>query len=285
MALKTKSDKDLFPIGIGTWNIGSVWNPELKKAEVVRGNEEKEIEALQYSMKLGQNHIDTAEMYGSGYTDEIVGQAIKPFNRGDLFIADKIWKTSVAKGKVRPAVERMLKSLQTDYIDLLYIHNSWEDVPWLESIAQIDELIDEGIVLNFGVSNFKISDMKRAMKIAKHPIVANQLYYNVMYRQDATKTVREFCEQNTIKIVAYRPVERKEVENNKKVIKIAKKHNATPYQVALAWLLKMNTLPIPKTTNKAHIDENLKSIDLSLDSNDMVKLDKPVTFEIDGTPS
>jgi len=276
MKLETKSGKQLNPIGIGTWNISSVYeaNPseKYKGTRAVYGNEETEIEALRYSLAKGQNHIDCAELYGAFYTDEVVGRAIARFPREDLFIADKLWKTSVGKGQVRPIVERMLKKLGTDYIDLLYIHAPWEGVAWQEAIPQIDELVDEGIVRYFGVSNFTVENMEETQKIAKHQIVANQMNFNVLYKDEVNQTFLEFCTQHDIQVVAYQPIKRREVLENKTVQEIAAAHNATPAQVALAWLVQVGSLPIPKATNKNHIDENLKAVDVRLTNDEMEKL-------------
>lgn len=128
--MQTKSGKQLFPIGIGTWNIGGVFNPntpeaKYKGAEPSYDNEVQEIEAIQYSIASGQNHIDCAELYGAFHTDEVVGKALGGLKREDLFIADKLWKTSVEQGLVRPTVEKMLEKLKIDYLDLLYIHAPW----------------------------------------------------------------------------------------------------------------------------------------------------------------
>lgn len=277
MKFKTKSDKPVHPIGIGTWNISSVFEADpsqkYKGTRPVHGNEEAEIEALQYSLQKGQNHIDCAELYGAFYTDEVVGRAIADFPREDLFIADKLWKTSVGKGQVRPTVEQMLKKLGTDYIDLLYIHAPWEGIAWQEALPQIDELIDEGIVRYFGVSNFTIENMQEAQSLAKHPLVANQMNFNVLYKDEVGQAFRDYCKQQDIQIVAYQPIKRQEVLGNETVQAIAAAHNATPAQVALAWLLQVEAFPIPKATTKAHIDENLKAIDLKLTNEEMARLE------------
>lgn len=274
--LQTKSNKPLHPIGIGTWNISSVFeaDPTAKYhgTRAVHGNEAAEIEGLRYSLDKGQNHIDCAEMYGAFYTDEVVGRAIADYNREDLFIADKLWKTSVGKGQVRPIVEQMLQKLGTSYIDLLYIHNVWDH--WQEAIPQIDELIDEGIVRYFGVSNFTVEQMQEAQVIAKHPLAANQMNFNVLYKDEVDQTFRNFCKQHDIQIVAYQPIKRQEVLGNETVQAIASAHNATPAQVALAWLLQVDALPIPKATNKAHIDENLRAVVLKLTDAEMIKLEE-----------
>lgn len=276
--MKTKSGKPLFPIGIGTWNIGGTFtaNPDAKYkgAEPNYDNEAAEIEAIRYSISKGQNHIDCAELYGAFHTDEVVGKAIAGLEREDLYIADKLWKTSVGKGLVRATVEQMLQKLGTDYLDMLYIHAPWDEVSWQEAIPQIDELIDEGIVRDFGVSNFTIADMEQTRKIAKHPIVANQMNYNVLYKDEVNQELRDYCRENSVQIVAYQPVKRQEVLDNKVIQDIAEAHDATAAQVALAWLLAQSTLPIPKAINKSHIDENIKAVEVQLSDQELELLNK-----------
>lgn len=271
--MQTKSGKSLFPIGIGTWNIGGTFtadpNAKYKGAEPNYNNETAEVEAIRYSIYKGQNHIDCAELYGAFHTDEVVGKAIAGLQRENLYIADKLWKTSVGKGLVRATVDRMLKKLGTDYLDMLYIHAPWDGINWQEAIPQIDELIDEGIVREFGVSNFTIADMDQARKISKHPIAANQMNYNVLYKDEVSEEFRDYCRGNNIQIVAYQPIKRQEVLDNEAIQNIAKNHSATPAQIALAWLLAQGALPIPKAVNKQHIDENFVATDIKLSAQDL----------------
>jgi diketogulonate reductase-like aldo/keto reductase len=276
--MKTKSGKPLFPIGIGTWNIGGRFNPDTptakyKGAEPSYDNEENELEALRYSVLKGQNNFDCAELYGAFHTDEVVGKAIAGFERADLYIADKLWKTSVGKGLVRPTVEKMLKKLGTNYLDMLYIHAPWAEVSWQEAIPQIDQLIDEGIVREFGVSNFTVADMREVQKVAKHPIAVNQMNYNVLYKDEVNEEFLKFCRENNVQIIAYQPVKRQEVLENTVIQDIAEAHKVSPAQVALAWLLSKGALPIPKATNKKHIDENVASVEMVLSEDDLAKLD------------
>lgn len=271
--MQTKSGKFLNPIGIGTWLIGSSFefdsNDKYNGAKANKVNEVQEIEAIRHSLSKGQNHIDCAELYGSFYTDEVIGRALVGTNREDLYIADKLWKCSVGTGLVRSTVEQMLKKLGTNYLDLLYIHAPWDDAPWREAIPQIDELISEGLVLGFGVSNFTIEQMQEATQLAKHPIVANQMNYNVLHKAEVDQEFRDFCKANGIQVVAYQPVKRKEVLANETIQQIAQQHNATPAQVALAWLISNGALPIPKAVQKSHIDENLGALELRLSREDL----------------
>lgn len=272
--MQTKSGKPVFPIGIGTWNIGGTFNPnnptaKYKGAEPNYANEEAEIAAIRYSIEKGQNHIDCAELYGAFHTDEVVGKAIDGFERTDLFIADKLWKTSVGEGLVRPTVEKMLQKLGTDYLDLLYIHAPWEGIDWQAALPQIDELIDEGLVLGFGVSNFTVDNMKEAQSLARHPIVANQMNFNVLHKDEVSETFEKYCKENNVQIVAYQPIKRQEVLANTTIQQVAGNHNATPAQIALAWLIAQGALPIPKSINLTHIDENVASVGIKLTSDEV----------------
>jgi diketogulonate reductase-like aldo/keto reductase len=275
--MQTKSGKPVFPIGIGTWNIGGTFNPnnptaKYKGAEPNYANEEAEIAAIRYSIEKGQNHIDCAELYGAFHTDEVVGKAINSSERTDLFIADKLWKTSVGEGLVRPTVEKMLQKLGTDYLDLLYIHAPWEGIDWQAAIPQIDELIDEGLVLGFGVSNFTVDNMKEAQMLAQHPIVANQMNFNILYKDEVSETFKKYCKENNIHVVAYQPTKRQEVLANTTIQQVASNHNSTPAQIALAWLIAQGALPIPKSINLTHIDENVMAANIHLSESEMLTL-------------
>jgi 2,5-diketo-D-gluconate reductase B len=279
MALTTKNGDILHPIGIGTWNISSRINDSLpegrfRNVEAVRGNEQEEIDGLRYSIERGQNHLDCAELYGAFYTDEVVGRALEASSveRKNLFIADKLWKHSSAPNAARPTVEQMLSKLRTDYLDLLYIHAAWTDVNWRDAIPQIDDLIDEGIVRSFGVSNFTVDEMIQAQAIARHPISVNQMHFSCLHRDEVDEEFRSFCKEHDIAIVAYRPTERGQALVHPVLIDIATAHGATPAQIALAWLMQMGTLPITKTIQKAHIDENLGALQITLSEHDLEKI-------------
>lgn len=237
-------------------------------------NELEVIEAIRYSISQGQNHLDCAELYGAFYTDELVGKAIAGLERADLFIADKLWSSSVGVGLVLPTVNKMLEKLNTDYLDMLYIHAPWPEANWQEAIPQIDELIDEGIVGAFGVSNFTVSDMQTAMKISRHPIAANQMNYNVLYKDEVDAAFKNYCSDNNVQIIAYQPVKRQAVLANSVIQDIAEGYGATPAQVALAWLVAQGALPIPKAVNLQHIAENVQSVQIKLSEQDLQRLNR-----------
>lgn len=274
--MKTRSGKAVHPIGIGVWGIGSTINTDLahskyRGVEPVYGNEMDEINAIRYSMYHGQNHIDCAELYGGFYTDEIVGRAIEGFQRDDLYIADKLWRTSLTPADVRPTVQKMLKKLKTDYLDMLYIHAPFHK-GWQDAVPEIDKLIDEGIVRQLGVSNFTIADMNEMMELSRYPITANQMNYNVLHQEEVDQEFLDFCLQYQIQIVAYQPIKRNEVHKNKTIQKIAQEHKASAAQIALAWLLTKHAYPIPKAVQASHIDENIASLKINLTADNLKKL-------------
>jgi diketogulonate reductase-like aldo/keto reductase len=275
--MQTKSGKSVFPIGIGTWGISSRINPDSLSSkyigvEAVHGNEATEIEALRYSVLNGQNHIDCAELYGGFYTDEVIGQAITGSKRADLYIA--LISSGSPVSVTALCGPRSNRCSGTDYIDLLYIHAPFDDAPWAAAVPQIDRLIDEGIVRHLGVSNFSIDQMRRAMQLAKHPLTANQMNYNVLHKSEVDQAFRDFCHQNDIQIVAYQPIKRQEVLRSETIQKIAQAHTATPAQVALAWLIDKDALPIPKALQKEHIDENIRAVHVVLTAQEIAQLDR-----------
>lgn len=265
--MDTRSGQPIFPIGIGTWTMGGE-----REAIIDAVVDARHIDAMKYSLSRGQNHIDTAEMYGNGHTDELVAEAIKDFPREELFIANKLWQQSLGAQETPDGVYRMLDRLGTDYIDLLYIHSTFDNDEYKNAVEPINKLIDEGTVRYFGVSNFTVDDMKVASRLSTAPIAANQVEYNVTFREDADSQFVSYCRDNEIRLVAYKPIDRGAVMGNSVVQSIAKTHNATPVQIALAWLLEQDVEVIPKASQRKHIDENLQAASITLTSEDLEQL-------------
>jgi len=268
---KTKliGDFKVHPIGIGTWGIGGYMEPVL-------GNEEKEIEAIRYSIRKGQDHIDTAEMYGKGHSEEVVGMAIEGFDRERLFIASKVHRNYTDSGDVLFSVEKILKRLNTEYLDLIYLHSYWEDENMGKYLEGINKVVKKGLARSLAVSNFNVEELKWSIAKTSYPISANQLNYNVLYKTEVTKEMVELCLKEEIAIVAYRPVERKLLADkceDETVLKLAQKYNKTPAQIAINWLISQkNVIAIPKAVEKEHIDENIGAMDFQIEENDMVLL-------------
>lgn len=270
--------KTINPIGIGTWLMGGGIYENLGITYANYDEDDKHIKAIKYSIAKGQNHIDTAQMYGAGHTEEIVGEAIKGTKRDTLFIADKLWKSHMRRSSVIPAVKDMLTRLETDFIDLLYVHSPRVPEPMEEYILGINDAIKQGFVHSIGVSNFNTKQLKEAIELSDNKIVTNQIHYNILMRDFATAEMLKFCENNEILIVAYKPLEGKllaDSVNNETVLTISKKYNKTPSQIAINWLISQdNVVSIPKASNKDHIDENLAALDIVLEEEDIETLNQ-----------
>ena len=262
------------PVGIGTWRMGMRRDEATQEVVADPSNDAQHLEALRYSLSLGQNHIDTAELYGQGHTEQLVGEAIKGFERSKLFVASKLWLTHYQRGQVVPAVKGMLERLDISYLDLLYAHTPETEVPMAEYLAGMNEAVEAGLVRSLGVSNFNLEQLREAMDLSKAPIVALQNRYNVTYREKLPQDLLDFCHKNSVTVVAYRPVERGSVGENPVLAEIAQEHGATAAQVALSWLIQQEgVVAIPKASSKAHIEENLGALNLTLNQSDLARLE------------
>lgn len=238
-----------------------------KNIEPVRGNEHAEIGSLVEWLTRGANYIDTAELYGAGYTQTVVGRAIRAAGipRADLFISGNVWKSSY--GAVPAAVEGMLDRLGTDYLDVAGLHSPYTtgwDVPhWESAIGEFRELAAQGIIRGHSVSNFTVAHMNRAVELTGLPIEIAQMGFSINYQREVTAEFRRFCAARGIQIVAYQPLQ-PDVIANPAVQAVASAHRATPAQVALAWTIQMGTLPVTKTVRIDRIAENMAAPGLRL---------------------
>ena len=274
---KTVGGVPVHPVGIGTWDMGGGRHTDGTVFADYR-YDDREVAAIRHSLAKGQNHIDTAQLYGAGHTEEIVGQAIKDVPRDTIYLASKIWSSHLLRGAVVRQVEDMLKRLGTDYLDLLYVHAPWDIVPMEEYVGGMNDALDKGLVRALGVSNFNLDQLKKAIAISSSPIVANQLLYNIVDRGMVTHKHMRFAEENDVAIVAYRPVERKMLADNtenESVLKIAAKYDRPVSQIAINWLIGQTpVVTIPKASVPSHIDENLGALDFELSPADRATLDE-----------
>lgn len=282
---KLKSGIRIPVLGLGTWTIGGY-----EKADT-RFDKEN-ITAIKSAIKTGFSHIDTAEYYGAGHSEELVGKAIKAFERSDIFITTKVSQENLRYNDVLAALNKSLKRLKTNYVDLYLIHYPNPEIPIKETMRAMDYLVEKKHTKFIGVSNFSIQQIKDAQKHAKNKIIANQIEYNLITRKILTRLLSSrlgrisniniepnmlrYCEKNDIIIIAYKPLARGILAKKGIEIldKMGKKYEKTPAQIALNWLIsKPNVITIPKTTSVDHMIENLGAIGWSLSKEDMNRLD------------
>lgn len=260
-------------IGMGTWGIGGFSAPDYRYDEVA-------IKALRYGIELGITLIDTAEMYGAGHSEEVVGMAIKGL-REKVFIATKVWYTNLKYDDVLRSAEKSLKRLQIDAIDLYQVHWPNPHIPLSETMKAMEKLVLDGKVRFIGVSNFSVKLMEEARAaLSKIDIVSNQVEYSLLSRE-VENDILPYCERESITLIAYSPLGRGNILNDprSKILReIAKKYNKTPAQVALNWLISKNpVVAIPKAINLSHIKENANATGWRLSNEDLELLSRTFT--------
>lgn len=216
---------------------------------------------------MGYNHIDTAQIYEN---ESQVGKGIVESDRDreDFFLASKVWIDQLSEINVINSTEKSLEKLQTEYVDLMYIHWPAGEYSPEETFKGFNELKERGLIKNIGVSNFTVEQMKEAQKHAD--IFANQVEMHPLLPQEE---LLQACEEEGIELVAYSPLARGEVFNVKEIQEVAEKHGVSEAQVSLAWIREKDATPIPKASSEDHIEENLDSLEVELDEEDIRKID------------
>jgi diketogulonate reductase-like aldo/keto reductase len=248
-------------LGQGTWHMGEF-----------AGKRAQEIAALRAGLDLGMSLIDTAEMYAGGVAEEIVGEAFAG-RRDEIFIVSKVLPENATRRGTIAACERSLKRLQSDRIDLYLLH--WRGGPALaDTLAAFATLIRDGKIRHWGVSNFDADDMEELWALDGDGCTTNQVLYNLSRRSIEYDLVPA-CRKRHIPIMAYSPIEQGRLLRHAALKDIASRHEATPAQIALAWLLRQEgTIVIPKSADIARMRENRDSVGIQLDETDIVALDR-----------
>ncbi len=254
-------------LGIGTSGVGGMDTADTT-------NEEQYIQSLKQALDEGYTHFDTAERYGWGYAETLLGKAIKDTSREKLQITSKVWKTHLKHDDLLKAAKESLERLGTDYLDLYLVHAPNKDVPLKETMEAMNVLVDNGSVRNIGVSNFSKAQIKEAQQYSKAKIVANQVDYNLWSKACDMKTI-QWCIDNDIMVMAYSPLQKMDHTNVPRVLQtIADKYKRTPAQVALQWLaLKRGVVVLCKASSEEHMKENKQGLNDFLTHVEQEKLD------------
>jgi diketogulonate reductase-like aldo/keto reductase len=248
--------------GLGTWMMGE---NEKKRAD--------EVAALKLGLDLGATLIDTAEMYGDGVAEDIVGDAITG-RRDGLFLVSKVLPENASRKDTIAACEGSLKRLRTDHIDLYLLH--WRgSTPLQHTLDAFLQLQRDGKIRHWGVSNFDTDDMEELLALPGGDACAtNQVLYNLKRRR-IEYDLLPLCRAHNIPVMAYSPIEQGRLLGAAALKEVASRYQATTAQVALAWLLrKPATIVIPKATNPDHMRENFAALKLKLTDDDLAVLDR-----------
>lgn len=263
-------------LGIGTWKMGGGMTTD-------ETHDKENIIAIKTAIKLGMAHIDTAELYGNGHAEELVGEAIQEFDREKLFITTKVkWKNLRYKDVIA-AAKRSLKRLRTDFIDLYLVHTPNPTISIKETMRAMDYLVNNEFTRFIGVSNFSVEQIQEAQQNSKNKIVANQIEYNLLVRnkgehtEDIESKIIPYCQKNGMVIISYRPLAKGELAKPgiKLLDELAEKYGKTQAQIALNWLIsKPNIIAIPKAARVEHLKENLGALGWRLGGEDVHKLNQ-----------
>jgi diketogulonate reductase-like aldo/keto reductase len=277
-SVQLSSGRAMPALGLGTWNMGENG-----------ARRQHEVRALQLGLDLGMTLIDTAEMYGDGGAEEVVGAAIAG-RRSGVCLVSKVYPHNATFKGVQAACERSLRRLKTDYLDCYLLH--WRgSVPLAETLDGLQALKQAGKIRDYGVSNFDLHDMEEARALpGGDAIVTNQVLYNLT-RRGIEWNLLPWSQQNNVPVMAYSPLEssapgeQRVLLDNAALRNVAQRHGATPAQIALAWLLRQDqVVVIPKSSNPDHVQLNRKAADIMLAPEDLLELDKAFPRPRKGTP-
>jgi diketogulonate reductase-like aldo/keto reductase len=247
--------------GLGTWRMGEHSDQSRREVDVIRA-----------ALDLGVSLIDTAEMYGEGGAEEVIGQAIQG-RRDELFLVSKLYPHNASRSGVIEACERSLRRLNCDTIDLYLLH--WPgSIPPGQTFDAFHALQDSGKIVDFGVSNFNLRDLESIPETDQACLGCNQVFYNLAHREVEWE-VGAWCRQRSIPLMAYSPLDQASSLLRAPVLtEVAAGHSATAAQIALAWLLHQpDTVVIPKSVRPQRIEENLAALDIELSAEDLAALD------------
>lgn len=275
-----RTDEYVAEIGLGTWEMGGGYAPD-------RSRDEEAVSAIRYAVELGMNHIDTAEMYGGGHAEELVGIALRGFPREEVFVASKVLPEHLRYDDLIRSCEASLRRLGIKYIDLYMIHWPNPKIPLRESMKALERLYKDGKIRHIGVSNFPVELLEEARSyLSTVDVVANQVPYSLLSRS-IEKDLLPYCKREKITITAYSPfgkgrlveLMRSRGELSILLNELARKYQRSPLQVALNWIVyHENVITIPKAVKREHLEENAGASGWRLSEEDHRRLSNASRF-------
>jgi len=231
-----------------------------------------EADVIRGALDLGVTLIDSAEMYGEGGAEEVIGEAIRG-RRDGLFLVSKFYPHNASRSGVVEACERSLQRMGCDYIDLYLLH--WPGgIPLTQTFEALHALHECGKIRDFGVSNFDLRNLQAIPEADQAALGCNQVFYNLAHREAEWK-VADWCRQRGTPLMAYSPLDQAGALLSSPVLaEIGARHECTAAQIALAWLLHQpETVVIPKSVKLDRIEQNLAAVDIALTMGDLQELD------------
>jgi diketogulonate reductase-like aldo/keto reductase len=266
-------------IGQGTWQLP----PD-------EAGERRALEALEAGLARGMIHLDTAEMYGRGRAEELVGRLLKGRARDELFVVSKVLPSNASREGTRRACERSLRRLGTDHLDAYLLHWRGNTYPLDETIRALEDLVTAGKTRAVGVSNFDVADLQEAQRaLGRERLACNQVLYHLGDRAVENELL-PYCQAEGIALVAYSPFGSGHFPDERSpggalLARIAQAHGRSARQVALRFLLRSpNVFVIPKAARRDHAEENAAALDFDLGDDDIAAIDRAFPAPPAGTP-
>jgi 2,5-diketo-D-gluconate reductase B len=254
MQIITANGLHMPQLGFGTWRISG------RECQA----------AVESAISLGYRHIDTGQMYGNE-AEVGAGIAASGVPRQELHITTKVWNQNLAPERLRAAMTASLDMLRMDYVDLYLIHWPSPDMDLPAALETMMALQQEGKARRIGVANFNVALLRRSIEEVGAPISAVQFEYHVLLRQPP---LLRYVRERGVPIIAYSPLAKGQLVNHPVLAGIGRKHDATPSQIALAWLLEQKDVaPIPKSVHRERQQENLGALDVRLDDADRAAIE------------
>jgi len=255
-------------MGIGTWHMGD--RPDQRETEIA---------AIRAGIAAGARVIDTAEMYGSGRAEDLVGEALAPIDRQQIYLISKVLPENASRQRMTASLDASLRRLRTDYLDL-YLYHWRGNVPLAETVAELQRLQQTGKIRAWGVSNFDIADLKELWQLpGGDQAVANEDLYHLGSR-GLDYAVLPWQRAHQLPLIAYSPIAQGDawghhLTTNETVKTIAAQHHVSVYQILLAWVIHQpQVLAIPQTSSVAHMTQNIAAADLTLSPDELAQLDQ-----------
>ena len=249
-----KTSESIPVVGMGTWEIGGRMTRDSSR-------DEEAVEALKLGLELGMSLVDTAEMYGGGHSEEVVGKFLEG-RRDRVFVASKVSPSHFSYDQVLRSAKGSLERLGVERIDLYQLHWPNFQVPIGETMRAMERLVRDGTIRYIGVSNFSVEQMREAQDtLAREEVVSNQVEYSLVHRA-VEKDVLPYCQKMGITLIAYSPLGKGRIPMGRgpvlKILdEIAARHGKSRSQAALSWLLGHDSVVvIPKAIDKSHVREN-----------------------------
>ena len=256
-------------LSMGTWMIGGA---ETRDSDC---DEDSAVRSIRRGIEAGVSCIDTAEMYADGFTEELIGRAIQSYPRNQLQIMSKVSPQNLRYDDVLRSVEASLERLGIDYLDVYLIHKPNPTIPLLETMEAMRALLEEGLIREVGVSNFSVDSLRKAQECLGTPVVLKQVHYNLIYREPEISCLLDYCQDNDIFLMAWRPLEKGAIlENCPPVLdEVCAKYDRSLAQVAINWLISQSRVVTLSTMrSERSLQDNLGAVGWNLQSEDIEKL-------------